>query len=439
MMVYKRASEMYLRFLVRSISALGMSLAMPLWAAPPLLSPVGAEVAGNSAGTIPAWNGGMRTPPTGWQASQGYIDPFANEKPLFTVTATNQQEHRDQLTPGVQAVLSRTPEFRMPVYPSHRTAGYPEKSKPRQTVISSDSQPKSGAVPFPEPRNGLEAISNHLLRDLGGGVERSFDSFVVKRNGDFTRIGFHDKRVYDENFDKSVPNRLFSYIGNFLSPADLVGTIYLVHEPNPLAVEERKAWIYNAGQRRVRRAPDLAYDNVQNGSDGLAVVDQYDGYNGSPNLYDWQLLGKREMLVPYNNYRIGDKRIAYTDVIRKGAPNSDLLRFELHRVWVVEAKLKTGQAHVYQRRLFYLDEDSWSVLLSEAYDSRGKLWRVGLHSLVQYYDALVPWYRFELWFDLTNDSYVLTGLDNGYKTPWTFGVEGLLQDFHPDALRRMGH
>jgi hypothetical protein len=428
-----------MHFLACGISALGLLMATPLWAAPPVQSPVGAEVAGNSAGTIPAWNGGMRTPPTGWQASQGYIDPFSNEKPLFTVTAINQQEHRDQLTPGVQAVLSRTTEFRMPVYPSHRTAGYPEKSKPRQTVTSLDSQPKSGAVPFPEPRNGLEAISNHLLRDLGGGVERSFDSFVVKRNGDFTRIGFHDKRVYDENFDKSVPNRLFSYIGNFLSPADLVGTIYLVHEPNPLAVEERKAWIYNAGQRRVRRAPDLAYDNVQNGSDGLAVVDQYDGYNGSPNLYDWQLLGKREMLVPYNNYRIADKRIPYTDVIGKGAPNSDLLRFELHRVWVVEAKLKTGQAHVYQRRLFYLDEDSWSVLLSEAYDSRGKLWRVGLHSLVQYYDALVPWYRFELWFDLTNGSYVLTGLDNEYKTPWVFGVGGHIQDFHPDALRRMGH
>lgn len=435
----RRASGMYRRLLVCGISALGMTIPMPALTVPPLLSPVGAEVAGNAAGTIPAWTGGMRTPPSGWRSTQGYIDPFASEQPLLTVTGANMQEYRDRLTPGVQAVLSRTPEFRMPIYPTHRTAGYPEKSKPRQAVTSADSQAKTGSVPFPEPRNGLEAISNHLLRDLGGGVERKFDSFVVRRNGDFTKIGFHDKRIYDENFDKSVPNRLFSYIGDFLSPADLVGTIYLVHEPNPLSAEERKAWIYNAGQRRVRRAPDLAYDNVQNGSDGLAIVDQYDGYNGSPNLYEWQLLGKREMLVPYNNYRISDKRVPYSDVIRKGAPNSELLRFELHRVWVVEAKLKSGQSHVYPRRLFYLDEDSWSVLLSEAYDSRGKMWRVGLHSLVQYYDALVPWYRFELWFDLSNDSYVLTGLDNEYKTPWTFGVSGLIQDFQPEALRRMGH
>ncbi len=116
---------------------------------------------------------------------------------------------------------------------------------------------------------------------------------VVRANGDTTKVGFHDQRVYDENFDKLVVNRLFSCLGSFLSPAELVGTIYLVQEPNPLSADERNAWVYNAGPRRVRRAPDLAYDNVQRSSDGLAIVDQYDGYNGSPNLYVWQLLGKR--------------------------------------------------------------------------------------------------------------------------------------------------
>jgi len=261
----------------------------------------------------------------------------------------------------------------------------------------------------------------------------------VRANGDVLKIGFHDRRVYDQNFDQPMPGRLFSYLGYFLSPADLVGTIYLVHEPDPTGAEQRKAWIYNSGQRRVRRAPDLAYDSVQNGSDGLAVVDQYDGYNGSPDRYDWQLLGKRELLVPYNNYRIGDKRIPFSQIVRKGSPNPELLRFEPHRVWVVEARLKTGQSHVYARRVLYLDEDSWSVLLSEAYDAKGELWRVGLHSLLQYYDAVLPWYRFEAWFDMSNGSYVLTGLDNEYKTPWTFGVRGKMNDFSADALRRYGH
>jgi hypothetical protein len=388
------------------------------------LTPVGAEAAGNAGGTIPPWTGGLVAPPAGWQSAQGYVDPFADEKPVDVITAGNAQQHKEQLAAGLQRLLAHNSQFRMPVYPTHRTAAYPARV---------------AGVTYPQPRTGLEAVSNHLLRYLGGGVERDFDSFVVRASGDVLKIGFHDQRVYDDNFDERLPDRMFSYLGWFLSPADLVGTIFLVHEPPPLSAEPRKAWIYNAGQRRVRRAPDLAYDSVQNGSDGLAIVDQYDGYNGSPDRYDWQLVGKRELLVPYNNYRIGDKRLPYSQIVRKGSPNADLLRFELHRVWVVEAKVKPGQAHVYARRVLYLDEDSWSVLLSEAYDSRGQLWRVGLHSLVQYYDALVPWYRFELWFDLSNDSYVLTGLDNEYKSAWTFGTKGRMRDFNPDALRRAGH
>jgi hypothetical protein len=398
------------------------------------LTPVGAEAAGNASGSIPAWTGGLTEAPPGWQPAQGYVDVFVNERPDSVITATNAGQFADRLSPGLQALLARNPEFRMPVYPSHRTAAYPA------SVLATVGKVGVGAgIPYPQPHTGLEAVTNHLLRHVGGGVERDFDSFVVRANGDVLKVGFHDRRIYDQNFDLPMPGRLFSYLGYFVSPADLVGTIYLVHEPDPTTDEARKAWIYNSGQRRVRRAPDLAYDSAQNGSDGLAVVDQYDGYNGSPDRYDWQLQGKREMLVPYNNYRIGDKRIPYSQIVRKGSPNPDLLRFELHRVWVVEGKLKAGQSHVYARRTLYLDEDSWSVLVSEAYDAKGQLWRVGLHSLLQYYDAKVPWYRFEAWFDMTNGSYVLTGLDNAYKAPWAFGVRGKMSDFNADALRRYGH
>ena len=49
-------------------------------------------------------------------------------------------------------------------------------------------------------------------------------------------------------------------------------------------------------------------------------MDQYDGYNGSPDRYDWQLIGKRELLVPYNNYRIGDKRLPYSQIVARGLP-----------------------------------------------------------------------------------------------------------------------
>ncbi len=410
------------------------------------LTPVGAERAGNADGSIPAWEGGFAVLPKGWMAGMPYTDPFPDDAPLYVITASNADKYRDRLSPGLQALLAKYPGFRMPVYPTRRTAVYPrgviERSQAQlgKVVLAGSGVQNLGAsnIPFPSPKNGLEAIWNHLLRYLGGGVERSFDAFSVRHNGDYMRIGFHDLRVYDANFDEPVPNRLFSYLGYFTSPSDFVGTIYLVHEPIDQVAESRKAWIYNAGQRRVRRAPDLAYDNVQNGSDGLAVVDQYDGYNGAPDRYDWTLLGKKEMYVAYNGYRIGDKKLEVEQIIQKGSVNPELMRYELHRVWVVEAKLKPGQSHVYARRVFYLDEDSWSVLLSDAYDSRGALWRTGIHGLVQYYDAGVPWYRLEIWHDLSNGAYVVTGLDNRYKEAWRFGAKGKMSDFQPDALRRLG-
>ena len=388
-----------------------------------LLTPQGAEAGGNADGSIPPWRGGLLSPPAGWTPDQGYVDPFAGEKPLFVIDAGNAAVHRARLSLCVQALLARVPGFRMPVYASHRSAGYGKTNGPR----------------FAAPTTGLQAITNHLQRDLGGGTERSFDALSVRASGEVVHIGFHERRVYDSHLDEHDPNRLYAYLGWFTSPADLRGTVFLVHEPRDAAAGERKAWVYNAGQRRVRRAPDVAYDNVQNGSDGLAVVDQYDGFNGATDRFEWTLCGKAEMFVAYNGYRLGDKGTPVAEIVRPGTVNAELMRYELHRVWLIEATLKPGLSHLYARRVFYLDEDSWSVLLSEAYDARGQLWRVGIHGLIQFYDAALPWYRFELWHDLSNGSYVLTGLDNASREPWRFGVRGRVADFSPDALRRFGH
>jgi uncharacterized protein YpmB len=138
--------------------------------------------------------------------------------------------------------------------------------------------------------------------------------------------------------------------------------VFLVHEPLDQVKQARAAWIYNAGQRRVRRAPDLAYDNINDGTEGLRTTDQFDAYNGAPDRYDWKIVGKREVYVPYNSFKLSDKKLKYKDMIGKNTPKADLLRYELHRVWEVEANLRPGSKHVYAKRVFFIDEDTWTVL-----------------------------------------------------------------------------
>jgi hypothetical protein len=411
------------------------------------LTPVGAEKAGNKDGTIPAWTGGLCSPPAGWTPAQGYVDPFASDKVLFTITKANAAQYKDKLTPGTLAMLNKYDNFKMNVYPTRRTACYPQevydnaKTQAGKVELQGFGIANRGpsTVPFPIPKNGMEAIWNHTMRYLGGGIDRNYNSFPVRANGDFYKIGAQEYRIFNQNLDQPQDNLLLGFLSRFTAPATLEGTVFLVHEPVDQVKQSRSAWIYNAGQRRVRRAPDLAYDNINDGTEGLRTTDQFDAFNGAPDRYDWKIVGKKEIYVPYNSYKLSDKKLNYKeDMIRKSTPNADLLRYELHRVWEVEANLKAGSKHVYGKRVFFLDEDTWTVLYEDAYDTRKQLWRVSIHPLMQFYDAKVPWYRANIWHDLTNASYLFSLLDNEGKVPWKFGEKGKWADFQPDALRRIG-
>lgn len=410
------------------------------------LTPVGGEMAGNKDGTIPAYAGGLTKPPACFKPGVEYCDPFADEKPLFTITSANAGQYKDKLPPGALALLQKYPNFKMPVYPTHRTAAIPAEianvAKKEATAIELNgfglNNRVDSSIPFPIPKNGLEAIWNHLVRYIGGGLVRQMVQITVRPTGDFSKIEAVEKRIFDQNMDKRTDNRLFVDYQYILSPASLVGNRQLVWEPVDQVKEARSAWAYNSGTRRVRRAPDLAYDGVADSTEGQRTHDQFDGYNGAPDRYDWKLVGKKEIYVPYNTYKIGLKSVKYADVATKFFPNPDLMRYELHRVWVVEGTLKPGQKHVYGKRTFLLDEDTWGVVWEDAYDSRGGLWRVGMHGAIQYYDARAPFYNINYVLDLNSGAYTLYGLDNELKGTYQFGQKGRVADFTADALRRDG-
>lgn len=411
------------------------------------LTPVGAEKAGNKDGSIPAWNGGLTQPPAGWSPGQPLIDPFAGEKPLFTITGANAAQYKDKLSPGQLALLQRYSNFAMPVYKTRRTAAYPaavlEQVKKQAAGVEIEGSGIKGntpgaSYPFPVPTTGLEVIWNHLLRYAGGSVEDQFDTFIVRPNGDYSSFGLRMRRYNASNLDAPKPTELLRNLLFYTHPASLQGTVYLVQDPVDQVNQSRAAWIYNAGLRRVRRAPDLAYDMITDGGEGLYFVDQVDAYNGGPDRYDWKLIGKKEMYVAYNTYKMGDKKLKYADIIRKNTVNSENMRYELHRVWVVEGVLKSGQSHQYGKRTFYVDEDTWHILAEDAYDNRGGLWRAAIHGVEQVYGANTPYYSFNLYHDLTSGAYAIWGLSNESSYPRTFGQTGKVIDFEPDALRRQG-
>jgi len=414
------------------------------------LTPMGAEQAGNKDGTIPAWTGGITSPPAGYKPGQHHPDPFAGDKVLFTITGKNADQYKDKLSAGLMAMLKTYDTYKMPVYPTHRSASYPQRiydavaANARTAKLVADGNGVAdaiGGIPFPVPKNGHEVIWNHILRYRGDAAARWIDQAAPTRSGSYTLVKFEDE--FDFNYSK--PGMTFDKLGNVIiyfkqavvAPARLAGTILLAHETMNQVAEPRKVWTYNPGQRRVRRAPNVAYDNPGTAADGMRTSDQFDMFNGATDRYDWKLVGKREMYVPYNSYKLHSDKLKNSDILTPLHINQDYARYELHRVWVVDATLKPDTSHIYSRRTFYVDEDSWQVLLVDQYDGRGQLWRVSEGHSINYYDVPTFWTTLEVHYDLQAGRYLAIGLDNEEKM-YDFSIKRTPADFTPAALRREG-
>ncbi len=416
------------------------------------LTPLGAEKAGNADGSIPEWTGGLPKN-AGTVDDRGFLsNPFASEKPLFTITAQNVEQYKDKLTPGQLAMFERYPDsYRMPVYTTHRSVTLPQSVLDDTKYNAVNTKLVEGgnglenfktANPFPIPQNGLEVVWNQITRYRGGSVRRLVTQATPQANGSYSLVYFQDEFVFPTSltdYDPSKPsNILFYFKQRVTAPARLAGNVLLVHETLNQVKEPRLAWLYNAGQRRVRRAPQVSYDGPGTAADGLRTSDNLDMYNGAPDRYDWKLVGKKELYIPYNSYDLDSPKLKYADIIKAGHINQDLTRYELHRVWQVTATLKAGERHIYAKRDMYIDEDSWLAAVIDHYDGRGALWRVAEAHAQYYYDKQVPWYTVETLYDVISGRYLAVGMKNEEKKAYDFGYKATTTDFTPAALRQSG-
>lgn len=413
------------------------------------LTPMGAERDGNAEGTIPAWQPHPLEIPKAYHQGDHHPDPFAAETPLYRVDHTNIDKFGAQLTEAHRAMLQRYPEFGLQVFPSHRTATYPEriyKAVAQNAVHAKLVQGGEGVInasggsPFPIPNDAYEVMWNHKLRYRGEAVETFAGSAVVDAKGQFTmtKVDATLKFIFSDP-DRELntrDNTAFMLLGATTAPAKIAGNKLLVHEFIDSLQEPRKSWLFLSGQRRVRRAPDIGYDAPVLMSDSLAVVDNTDMFSGAMDRFDWKLLGKQEKLIPYNAYPLHSAEQQYDNILKPRHLNPDVLRYELHRVWVVEATVKKGLRHRYAKRVFYLDEDSWQVAVVEQYDGKGNLVSVAEGHPINYYEKPVFWYTLEVVYNLDNQHYYATGLDNQEKM-YDFSIDPKLSYFTPANLARL--
>lgn len=417
------------------------------------LTPMGSEMAGNADGTIPAWTGGLSEVPASYTGGAHLTDPFAGEQPLFTITAANVDDHADKLSPGQVALFKKYPDtYKMNIYPTHRTVRLPDDVLPkvRQNGLTAELVNDGNGVvnfevahAFPIPQNVYEVLWNHLTRYRGGSAQRTYVQVPVQANGAFVPVQITDTFTWPdflvEGKDPVEDRNVLIYFTYAIhSPPQLTGTVLLVHETVDQVSDPRRAWLYNAGQRRVRRAPQVAYDGPGQGSDGTRTADDFDMFNGAPDRYDWKLVGKKEMYVPYNSYPMHSPELTYKQLHMTGHMNQDFARYELHRVYEVEATLKEGSRHIYAKRVFFIDEDSWQIMVKDQYDGQGQLWRVGEAHVIQYYTLDVPWITNETLMDLNDGRYLTLGLTNEEKQPFIFGLQMKRRDYDTSALRRLG-
>lgn len=412
------------------------------------LTPVGAERAGNADGSIPPWAGGYTVVDPAYRQGAPRPDPFAADKPILSITAANVGEHADRLPEGVRALFARFPGYRMDVYPTRRSAAAPQevydqifrnatraRAAPEGIAYGIDNA--AGGVPFPIPGNGHEAVWNHLLAFWGVAREARLSTYVVSANG---RVDLTSRYQEVADFPYYYPGATPQDVGRHYfktrhiqdAPAAKYGEGYLAWQPLNIVRDRFAAWRYLPGERRARRGPSLSYDTPDPDASGFQTLDEYYIFFGGPDRYDFRIVGKKEMYVPYNNNRF--YTLPAREVLGPRHASPDALRYELHRVWVVEGTLAPGKSHVAPRRRLYIDEDTWLAVYSESWDEDGRLWKVGHGTMYLMPDLPAVILGTQFVYDLNLGGYVMSFAFNDEAVHYRVTPPHPAAALAPDAL-----
>jgi len=335
------------------------------------------------------------------------------------IDAKNMAPQAAHLTEGTKALLQKYPTFRVDVYPTHRTVAFPKFVTDNTAKIAvhakttNDGRSIEGAhagFPFPMPKTGYEAMWNHLVRFNGQSYEAKYRNLSVDASGRTTLAteGLSTQEYPYWDASKPQSDTYWRIKLAYTGPARRAGEALMIVDPLDTGAKDRRAWTYLPGQRRVKVAPDLSFDTPNPGTAGATTFDDTFMFNGSMDRFDFKLVGKKEMIVPYNDYA-AVYQSKQDDLLKPNHLNPDLVRWELHRVWVVDATLREGKRHVYGKRTFYLDEDSWAIVASDEYDGRGQLYRTGFAYMTPSYDVPAPYTDMFGHYDLVSRLYSLTG------------------------------
>ncbi len=419
------------------------------------LTPIGAERAGNAAGSIPAWDGGLGAPPQGigYEPGKHHKDPYAAEKPLFTVNAANMAQYDAQLTEAHKELLKAYPDsYFLNVFPTHRSCAFPPHvyaAVKRNVVngkLTNDGNGFTGATmafPFPIPQSAREVLWNHELRYQGYRVTRESAAAVPTKGGDYTLEVSLDQWIYryadpELASTEDLHNVMMHFLKHGISPSSNAGTLGVTHNTLDHVIDKRRNWFYRPGERKVKRVMGAEYDNTIASSEGIRLNDTFNIFNGGGDLYDWELIGKQEKLIPYNNYRFASPDTKYKDILHASHLNSEVMRYELHRAWVIEGKLKPGKQHNFAtRRRMYTDEDSWAGTAAVLYDGAGKVSRVQEAHIFNYYDQPLCNIGSDVVYDVAGGRYHIVGLRNEQK-PVKFDIQDDPEAFSPEGMRRLG-